>query len=945
MDGFFVLLGLAALLAFFLGPIGFFLNLGARERLRDALGQIARLEARLKRLESGAPSAAAPFAQSQQQTDAVPQVQPDVSTTPREPAVDLPGSAPIAARVSQPAAEVSGQSPPQTPPPAPPPAPPRRSFEEALGARWTVWVGGVALALGALLLVRYSIEQGYFGPGARILMALAFAGALIGAGEWLRRKEPGARQPDSEAQQAQQRNQNAYIPGVLTAAGAVAAFGAIYAAYALYEFIGAATAFIALGATGVACMFAAALHGPALAGLGLVGSLATPILVSTNQPNPWALTIYLAVVSLASYALARLRRWLWLALATAAGSGLWAFAFVESVDSENAAAFFAAGAAHVVLATALAAWFISIDPWRGADSASVSEDPFAVLIPAGFAFIAQVLLFVGAHYGQFGLGWIAFAATIATLLAATGFMSAPAAAVTAISGLFIAATLRVWPGTFATDMAWRLPDWSLVSWVEPVDASRYVAFAIIAALGLAALCVNRLLSARMTLINACLFAGTGALTPLLALIVAYLRFGRFDTSYVFAAIAAALGVAFVFVAQIFRARLGSIANEDRPPSLALGLGSFASATIAALALAFVFALQGGTLTVALALAALGAAYVSAQLEIPALRWCVAALGVAVAARLAWDPRIVGAALGRTLIFNWLLVGYGVPALAFGFAARVMRRADGAEDTPIRIAQALSILLGGFLIFFEIRHALHDGDIYARSASFVEQGLLAFCGFGFGAALLRLDRAQRSPVFRIASLAAGVGSMILAVLGLGLFTNPLFSGQRVAGGALFDTLLLGYALPAVAAFALARLSIGLRPAPYITAARVVTIALVFAWLTLETRHLFQGETLTAFKGVSQTEWYAYSAVWLAFGLLLLAYGLWRGSREARLASALFVFLTVVKVFVFDLAGLTGLLRPLSFIGLGLVLLGIGFVYQKLVFARPRQPPEDSAAPVV
>src|SRR5262249_7485097 len=47
---------------------------------------------------------------------------------------------------------------PQVPTRAPAPANP--SLEERLGTRWAVWVGGFALAFGALLLVRHSIEQG-----------------------------------------------------------------------------------------------------------------------------------------------------------------------------------------------------------------------------------------------------------------------------------------------------------------------------------------------------------------------------------------------------------------------------------------------------------------------------------------------------------------------------------------------------------------------------------------------------------------------------------------------------------------------------------------------------------------------------------------------------------------------------------------------------------------
>ena len=46
----------------------------------------------------------------------------------------------------------------------------------------------------------------------------------------------------------------------------------------------------------------------------------------------------------------------------------------------------------------------------------------------------------------------------------------------------------------------------------------------------------------------------------------------------------------------------------------------------------------------------------------------------------------------------------------------------------------------------------------------------------------------------------------------------------------------------------------------------------------------------------------------------------------------ILLTIAKVFVIDLAGLAGIWRALSFIGLGLVLVGIGYVYQRSGIAR-------------
>ena len=77
-----------------------------------------------------------------------------------------------------------------------------------------------------------------------------------------------------------------------------------------------------------------------------------------------------------------------------------------------------------------------------------------------------------------------------------------------------------------------------------------------------------------------------------------------------------------------------------------------------------------------------------------------------------------------------------------------------------------------------------------------------------------------------------------------------------------------------------------------------------------------------------------AVFIVIGLVLLVYGILRGSRVARLVSAAYILLAVVKVFLFDMQGLTGAYRALSFIGLGIVLVGIGLAYQKWVFAPAR-----------
>ncbi len=111
----------------------------------------------------------------------------------------------------------------------------------------------------------------------------------------------------------------------------------------------------------------------------------------------------------------------------------------------------------------------------------------------------------------------------------------------------------------------------------------------------------------------------------------------------FAIAAAALAGLFALVAAYFR-------KIEAPQATSrLAVGAFATAALAALSLGLIFALDKGMLTVALALTALGGAFVSARLDIRTLRSAVAALGLLVLARLVWDPRVVGADLGRSLI--------------------------------------------------------------------------------------------------------------------------------------------------------------------------------------------------------------------------------------------------------------------------------------------------------
>jgi uncharacterized membrane protein len=123
------------------------------------------------------------------------------------------------------------------------------------------------------------------------------------------------------------------------------------------------------------------------------------------------------------------------------------------------------------------------------------------------------------------------------------------------------------------------------------------------------------------------------------------------------------------------------------------------------------------------------------------------------------------------------------------------------------------------------------------------------------------------------------------------------------------------------------------------AAITAVALAIAYLSLQVTRFYHGADLSDGE-TGDAEQYTYSAVWLGFGVALLAAGIQLRSRPLRFASAAVTILTVLKVFLVDMSNLTGIYQALSFIGLGIVLLGIGWFYQRLLF-RPLAP--ATAAP--
>jgi uncharacterized membrane protein len=875
--------------------VGVVMAVGTRGRLRDLDLRLATLERRLAGSAAAAvaPGTPEPVIPTEPVSEPIPEPQPILQQSETvEPAAPEPA---IAASV------------PASPPGPTAPAEPAMSLEERFGTQWVVWVGGLALALGGFFLVRYSIEQGLLGPGVRVILGGLLAIALIAVGEWARR---------NEALSGMSGLPKAHIPSILTAAGTAVAYADGYASYALYNFLAPGSAFLLLGLVALGTLAAALLHGPALAGLGLVGAYVTPLIVASDRPNYWALYVYLAVVTAAAFALARVRLWRWLAVTAIVFAFLWTFPGIEDtrVDGLTPHNF------HVVASFVLAAILIVSGFLYGPDAAPGRIDPVSSGALTAFL-LASMLLVVTSRHDPVAL--TTYAALVAATIAISWRAEAAVAAVAA-AALLTALVFAEW--AIDPNVLHLVAPSGPVAGVVPEPARADFGWHLVLGAGFAIGfgVVGFLAQGRYAQPIAPILWSTAAVfAPVAILVALYYRVTGFDRSVPFAGLA-------LLLAALFALATEALNKRDPHPGVAGSTAIFATGAVAALALALTMSLEKGWLTVALALMVPGIAWICEKRPLPALRWLAAVIAALVLARVVWEPRIVGSDVGTRPILNWLLYGYGIPAAAFWLAGHLFRRR--ADDVPARMIDSAAILFTVLLAFLEIRHLVTEGDVFGETTGLAELALHVSVWLAMVIGLERLRLRTNSIVHNIAALALAALALCAIVLGLGFGENPALTGEPV-GGRFFNLILLGYGLPAVLAAVLALVTRGVRPQFYSTIAAVIAVALALGYLTLEVMRLYHGPDLTD-GPTTNAEQYTYSAVWLAFGVALLATGIFLRSQPVRFCSAAVVLLTVLKVFLIDMSDLTGIYQALSFIGLGIVLMGIGWFYQRLLF--PRRP---------
>ena len=797
--------------------------------------------------------------------------------------------------MSAPAVEVPASTAPEEPR-----RKPQRSVEQNLASRWFVWIGGIAIAIGGLLFVKYAFDHNLLSPSFQIFLALALAAALVLGGNRLQAKEPSGGA--------------SYVPAALSASGLAIAFGAVFAAYALYDLIAPGLAFLVLGGLGVAALMLSLRQGPFIAALGLAGSYATPTLVQTASPNAWTFFPYLLVIFAASFALLRQRPWWWLGYAVIAGSAIWAGLWLHGP-------FVMADVSPLGL-FALAFGAISFFGIAGKNAFDARQGsllhPTGMSHPlqlgvagVGVASVVLALLVFKTHHATVALVYfgIAMAAICASSWARKGEVSGMLAA-----AVFSLLVLLGWSRFSDVGNPFYNPASAQLFINDTSNASRFFITMMFAGCAFTALGLAGVMRKQPGLPWSLLAASA----PVTFVGGAWTRAGGLHSEMSWALIA---GSAAAILLAVVVARKHKV--ETAADNLSSGLLAGGSATLLVFAAHRLF--EGVPLSLLIAVMAFAYAMLTRIVPVRLLGSIAAALATLTALRLFAAREFWNNAQNLPLGQHWPIYGYGIPIFLFWLAARQLRSFSNTRSATA--LEGISLGLGISLISLELR-VLVGGGAAVDHMTLLEMSshILAWMGAAYG--LIYRQHIYSTFVSVWGSrilLGASCAALILVSL---ILLNPLLSGEPLQGGVLFNALWLAYLAPALLLVLVTRKMQFAGKWPTRSLFNILSLILILTFVTLQTKRLFQGPVLDAsFSGDAES--YALSAVWLVLAIALLVAGLKLGRPTVRYAGLAVMILALLKTFGYDLWQLGGLWQIASVMGIGLSLVGVGWLYTRVV----------------
>jgi uncharacterized membrane protein len=171
----------------------------------------------------------------------------------------------------------------------------------------------------------------------------------------------------------------------------------------------------------------------------------------------------------------------------------------------------------------------------------------------------------------------------------------------------------------------------------------------------------------------------------------------------------------------------------------------------------------------------------------------------------------------------------------------------------------------------------------------------------------------------------LATSVLALAFVGVNIIHLGNGQPVLFNGRFATYLIAIAVFAFAAWIALHAPHEWRPIAAGAAIAVTVLAMIAVCLEIHSYWAAQPALHTTDLYIY--EQFSYSAWAMLFGAALLGAGFWKKSAFLRWQALALLTLSIAKVFLVDTRQLSQGYRILSFLGLGILLLTVSFVYQR------------------
>jgi uncharacterized membrane protein len=311
-----------------------------------------------------------------------------------------------------------------------------------------------------------------------------------------------------------------------------------------------------------------------------------------------------------------------------------------------------------------------------------------------------------------------------------------------------------------------------------------------------------------------------------------------------------------------------------------------------------------------------------------LAWTVEAVALAAIARRTYDEVAALGALGFLALTAIHVIAFEVPPVSL---------ANGLDEPGVAVAALLT--LGGSLLLTGIWAAEAKQPRLATALkALAALTLLYLTGVTLDG--LQLELVLTAEVVALAAIARRTGDEVARVTAL-CFVAPA-AIHAVVYEAPPVSLVTGLADPAAAVVALAAVAGCLvllaawaesEPPELRTALRALAALALLYLASTAVVTPFESDSAvdSALLSAHQQGQMVLSVFWGLVGVGTVVVGLRRDLGIVRIAGLALLGVAVTKVFLFDLATLTSVYRVVSFIGLGLLLLGGALVWQRL---RPR-----------